>query len=117
MKIFIHIDGNDLADIADPVSAAITAWIKGCNCTAAPVNARDEQAGSWTLGLTIDTGKKAVLKQALEFLYGLAREYQQDFVVGFIDADTGTAHKVCYFGHEEGRPDITEIGNYLGLKR
>jgi hypothetical protein len=117
MKIFIHIDCPDPEDIAEPVATAIAAWVKDCGCTAQPVNEQDEESGGRTLGLTIDTGKKAVLKKALDFLYGIARQYQLDFVVGFIDADTGTAHKVCYFGHEEGRPDVSEIGSYLGLRR
>jgi hypothetical protein len=117
MKIFIYIDSPDLEDIAEPIEAAIIAWEKDCDCTAQPVNAQDEATGKWTLGMTLDTGKKAVLKKALDFLYGLAKEYQVDFAVGFIDADTGAAHKVCYFGQEEGRPDISEIGSYLGLRR
>jgi hypothetical protein len=117
MKIFIHIDGTDLEDIAEPVAAAIDAWVKDCNCSAAAVDELDGQTGARILGLIIDTGKKAMLKPALDFLYGIAREYQQEFVVGFIDADNGTAHKLCYFGHEEGRPDVNEIGSYLGLRR
>ena len=117
MKIFIYIDNADLEDIAPKVESAITTWVKDCDCTAEAVNTCDEETGDWALGMRIDTGKKAVLKKALDFLYGLAKEFEQDFAVGFIDADSGAAHKVCYFGHEEGRPDINEIGSYLGLKR
>lgn len=116
MKIFIHIDSPDPEEVAGPVATAITGWIEDCNCTAQLVNAQDEDSGELTLGLRIDTGKKAMLKKALDFLYGLAREQALDFAVGFID-DAGVAHKVCYFGNEEGRPDISEIGSYLGLRR
>ena len=117
MKIFITIDNTDLDDIAAEVEAAISAWVADCGCTAEAVNQLDEDTGEWLLGMRIDTGKKAVLKKALDFLHGLAKQYEQDFAVGFIDADSGAAHKVCYFGNEEGRPDISEIGSYLGLKR
>lgn len=117
MKIFLHIDSPELDDIAEPVATAISAWVQDCDCTAQPVNAEDEATGERTLGLNIDTGKKAVLKKALDFLYGLAKEHGVDFAVGYFDKDTGAAHKVCYFGDEEGRPDISEIGSYLGLRR
>ena len=117
MKIFIHIDNTDLDDIATDVEAAIAGWVKDCGCTAEAINQVDVETGEWVLGMRIDTGKKAVLKKALDFLYGLARTYEQDFAVGYIDADSGVAHKVCYFGNEEGRPDINEIGSYLGLRR
>jgi intein-encoded DNA endonuclease-like protein len=117
VKIFIHIDDHDLDDIAAAATAAIGAWVAGCDCVAQAVSEQDPQSGAWTLGLTIDTSRKAMLKKALDVLYGIAREYQRECVVGFIDAETGAAQKVCYFGHEEGRPDIDEIGSYLGLRR
>lgn len=117
MKIFLHSDSADLDDIAEPIAAAINAWVKDCGCTAQAVDERDQETGDRALGLTIDTGRKAVLKKALDFLYGIAKAYQLEFVVGFVDADTGALHKVCYFGHEEGRPDSSEIGSYLGLRR
>ena len=117
MKIFITIDNTDLDDIATEVEAAISAWVADCGCTAAAVNQLDEDTGERVLGMRIDTSKKAMLKKALDYLYGLAKEFEQDFAVGFIDADSGAAHKVCYFGNEEGRPDISEIGSYLGMKR
>jgi len=117
MKIFFHIDNAELADIAEPVQAAIVSWVQDCDCTAQVVCERDSDDEILVLGMTLDTGRKAVLGKALDFLQGLAGKYQVDFAVGFIDADSGRAHKVCYFGHEEGRPDIDEIGSYLGLRR
>ena len=117
MRIFIHIDDDELDDIAAAASAAIAAWVAGCDCVARLVSEQDPQSSAWTLGLTIDTSRKAVLKKALDAMYGIAREHQRECVVGFVDAETGRAQKVCYFGHEEGRPDIDEIGSYLGLRR
>lgn len=117
MKIFMHIDSPELDEIAPQVAAAIGDWIKDCGCTAEVVDSRDDDPADHTLGMQIDTGKKVMLKKALDFLYGLAREYEVDFVVGFVDTETGKTEKVCYFGHDEGRPDIDEIGSYLGLRR
>lgn len=117
MKIFMHIDSPELDEIAPQVAAAISDWIKDCGCTAELIDSIDDESGDHTLGMRIDTGKKLILKKALDFLYGIAQECKIDFVVGFIDAETDEAEKVCYFGHDEGRPDIDEIGTYLGLRR
>lgn len=117
MKIFMHIDSPELDEIAPQVTTAIGDWLTDCGCTAQLVNCIDDRSGAPAVGMRLDTGKKAVLKRALDFLYQLAQEHQIDFVVGFIDAKTGEAEKVCYFGHEEGRPDSDEIGSYLGLRR
>ncbi len=115
MRIFIHVDTPDMDAVAEPLVTAIGNWIAGCNCTAQVVD--DAAAsGERVVGLRIDTGKRAVLKTALDALHGLAQAHAIDFVVGYLD-DAGTAHKVCFFGNEEGRPDIAEIGSYLGLRR
>lgn len=116
MKIFIHIDSPGLDTEFETIRETITSWIAECGCTAQLVDERDEDGEVETLGLRIDTGKKAMLKKALDFLYGLAKEQSVDFAVGYLD-DAEQAHKVCYFGDEEGRPDISEIGSYLGLRR
>lgn len=118
MQIFIHIEDNpELDDIAGELVAAIATWVAGCNCTARVVDEGLSDSGARTVGLVIDTGKRAMLKPAVDFMYRLASSHEQECVVGYVDADSGAAHKVCYFGHEEGRPDIGEIGSYLGLRR
>lgn len=113
MKIFITVDAPDFDDVMAPMQAAMSSWVAQSSYNAQVLCDEDDD----TLGLTIETGKKATLKSALDFLYDLAKAHELDFAVGFIEAETGTAHKVCYFGYEEGRPDIAEIGSYLGLKR
>jgi len=115
MRISIVLDEPDLDEVAEPFETAISSWLNDCNCTAELVSA-DATAGQ-TVGLIINTSKKAVLKKALDFLYELAQTHKQEFVVGYIEAETEETQKVCYFGHEEGRPDVSEIGSYLGLKR
>lgn len=117
MKIFMYIDSTDLDEIVEPVTEAVSAWIKDCGCSAELVDVASDETGDHTLGMHLDTSRKAMLKKALDFLYGIAGQHHVDFVIGFIDANSGEAEKVCYFGHEEGRPDIDEIGSYLGLRR
>lgn len=123
MKIYLYIDGADLNEIGAPVAEAISDWLANTGSKAQLVNrgpedgANQTRVGDWDLGLTIETGKKADLKAPLAFLYELARQQECDFVVGIYDAQTGQPENVCYFGHEEGRPDLFEIASYLGLKR
>jgi hypothetical protein len=53
------------------------------------------------------------LKIPINFLYQLARQQKIDFELGIAESDQFEA--ICYFGHEEGRPDIFEMALYLGL--
>ena len=81
------------------------------NTTACLVNHLEDKK----FGVTITIDKKLQLKQPLNFLYGIAKKYKIDFVIGIVCGDTGKMEDVCYFGHEEGRPDMYEIAMYLGL--
>lgn len=123
MKIYLYIDADDLDDIAEPMGRAISDWLTENEGKSRFINRRrgeapeQENVTDWDLGLLIETGRRADLKAPLAFLYDLAKQYECDFVVGFFDATTGRAEKVCYFGNEEGRPDHFEIASYLGLKR
>ena len=123
MKIYLYVEAEALDEIAAPLSRDISEWLAGNDGKARLVNrqrgetAEEAPVADWDLGLLMETGKRADLKAPLAFLYGLARQYECDFVVGFFDAETGRPEKVCYFGHEEGRPDHFEIASYLGLKR
>lgn len=66
------------------------------------------------LGIQIEVKKKQYLKEPLNFLYDLAKNEKCEFVIGFFEED-GAREDVCYFGYEEGRPDLYEIANYVGL--
>lgn len=120
MKLYFYIDGSDLEDIAEPVATALAEWIGETNDKITLVNHRAEENAAkpyalpdWDLGIHLTVKSKTELKDPLAFLYGIAKQYKRDFVIGMIDPKTGEHEDVCYFGNEEGRPDLYEIANYL----
>ena len=123
MDLYIYFCDSDLEEIADPVESALSEWVASGNEKVIAVNQRDietvelgeEDLPDWDLGINISIKKTYQLKEPLNFMYSLAKKYKRDCVIGFVDADTGIAEDVCYFGNEEGRPDMHEIGSYLGL--
>lgn len=128
MKIYLYIDNEDLDEIAEPIEQAITEWLASGEVNAkwvrlvnlAPDSEEEpeqQRVNDWDLGLVMETNKKIYLKEPLNFLNGLAKEHEQEFVVGHFDDETGEPENVCYFGFEEGRPDLHEIGSYLGLEK
>ncbi len=68
----------------------------------------------WRIGIQVSLNKKKFLQEPLNFLNSVAKQHKIDFVVGFIE--NGEAEDICYFGHHEGKPDLFEVGTYLGLK-
>jgi porphobilinogen deaminase len=113
MNIYIYMVGDDLDEVVSDVSSDISAWllehtsvratlvylIKGCEIT---------------VGIHAEINNKRHLKKPLKFLYSLAKTHEKDFVIGEIKA-SGEHQDVCFFGFEEGRPDESEIENYLDL--
>lgn len=122
MKIYLYLDSDDVDEIsvvAELLVTDVNVWLKESQSIAVLVNAQDEPGtrSDWDLGLTIDTNKKAVLAKPLSFLYGLAKTYKQEFVVGIHDEGNASYENICYFGHEEGKPDVAEVACYLGLSK
>lgn len=126
MKIYIYVDNDDLTDIVEPFEQAMKDFVESSKfpedrCRFVHLDQDDgespDRVTDWDLGLVLDTNKKFDLKEPLNFLNRLAKEHEQEFVVGHFDEDTGEPESVCYFGYEEGRPDLFEIGSYLGLKK
>ena len=113
MKIYMLAEHDELHEIAESLAEQIATW-------------HGEQSGNIELvspseddpevGIIIETSKKFALKDPVNFLYQLAKENKAELVVG-IQQDDGSRENICFFGYEEGRPDINEIGQYLGLKR
>lgn len=111
MELYIYIEADELEDIAEPMVDAITPWIGNNNEKTRLVNRLEDGQ----VGVNMTVTSKNGLKKPLIFLYDLAKEYKCDFVVGILTPETGDMEDVCYFGHEEGRPDMFEMGCYLGL--
>jgi hypothetical protein len=126
MKLHIYIDDTHIEpsrwkEILKPLSTAMADWVNAHQQNAellmpsTPEQAEDKTNAENT-GICILIKSKYHLKEPLNFLYGLAKDYKCEFAIAMVDADSGTAEDVCYFGHEEGRPDMFEIANYLELE-
>ena len=121
MKIYIFVDGPEADDSAEPISQEITLWVeqrekKHPLITSVNKNDNDDALPTIVLGLELETTNKDDLKEPLNFLYRVAKNHQVEFVVGSIEQNSGKRTPICYFGHEEGRPDLFEIAHYVGLK-
>lgn len=112
-NIFIQVESEDLQDIGTPIKEAIAVWVEEKDTGAHLLDERDGDLYR-ALGINIQVRKKAGLKEPLRFLYSLAQEHKCDFVLGVYDGDA--KEEICYFGVEEGKPDVFEIANYVGLQ-
>jgi hypothetical protein len=124
MELKIYIDNSDLdtsrlKEIFFPVQSLISDWISeqklaitslSNQIPSAEIDLANEQ-----LGMHIQVKSQFKLKEPLNFLYKIAKTYKCEFVIAMVDSDSGELEEVCYFGHEEGRPDLFEIANYLSL--
>ena len=124
MELKIYIDNSDLEtsrlkEIFLPIQSLISGWISEQKLTITPLSnltPNDEtDLADEKLGIHIQVKSKFKLKEPLNFLYKIAKTYKCEFVIGMVDSDSGDLEEVCYFGHEEGRPDLFEIANYLSL--
>ncbi len=136
MKLYIQLEHDDETKAATVtgLNSAIEAWLPEAGTKATQILApnmdaieADAEEGIEEdleeyleetvadVGLYIEVKRRAELKTPLNFLYTLAKKHKVEFVVGIIDDKTGEQEDVCFFGHEEGKPDAFEISNYLGL--
>ncbi len=123
MDIYIYIDGSDLEEIADGISSSIESWLSESKAQAVLVNQISEpdetmcnkDLPDWELGINIKICKGKELKGPLNFLYGLAKEYKRDFVLGIFSSETQVTEDICFFGNEDGKPDVNEISSYIGI--
>ena len=116
MKIYFLLDDEEPSSVADQLMTAIDAWLKTEQLAIEVIDDRPEDSSEWLLGLQFECKRKAIMKQPLEFLFKLAKKMEREFVIGIYDK-SGARENVCYFGYEEGCPDINEVAMYLGLKR
>lgn len=115
MQIYCLIDSHDFDEDVSPhietIETAITDWLTESRSSAKLFKDLDAEQ----LGITIDTNKKLTLKKPIDCLNTIAQNHKFDCVVGFVAGDK--REDVCYFGFEEGAPNIGEIANYLGLDK
>jgi len=117
MNLYVLLDHDEPQALADDLMAHINNWLRDSELDAKALDIRSENSNEWQLGVQFECQRKMVLKQPLDFLFKLAKKMECEFVIGCYDKASGNREDVCYFGYEEGRPDMDEVGIYLGLKR
>lgn len=121
MELHVYVDNSDLElsrleEITQPICNAMSDWINTQKLPAQLLSEPSQlDAGEGQLGLSIHVKSKYKLKEPLNFLYTLAKKYKCEFVISQVCPDSGAVEDVCYFGFEEGRPDLFEVANYLSL--
>ena len=117
MHIYCLIDSHDFEDEfaphLGPIETAINDWLTESRSSA--ILYKDIEGKKPFIGLLIETNRKLTLKKPIECLYVLSQKYTLECVIGLLKNDD--RDDVCYFGAEEGEPDINEIANYLGLDK
>ncbi|MFT5718259.1 MAG: hypothetical protein ACI9T7_002466 [Oleiphilaceae bacterium] len=120
MHLHIYIDAanleeGDLNKMHAPVSESISDWVGGTKKNMQLLSQLSETGDTLKLGMSLEIKSKFKLKDPLNFLYTLAKEHKCEFAIAIISTNTGDSEDICYFGFEEGRPDLFEIANYLDL--
>ena len=117
MELYINTISDDIDEVAEPIKATLEAWIEAQEREYQVDYQCDDDLPleDWIVGMRFAAKNQRHLKAPLKFLEGVAKEFKVDFVVGIYDNATGQREDVCYFGHEEGRADMFEMSNYLGL--
>ncbi len=64
-------------------------------------------------GLQLALSEKNQLKEPLNQLHRFAQKAKCDFVIGLVASDGSPLEEICFFGHNEGKPDVFEIYCYL----
>lgn len=125
MDLIIYLDGSDLEpeqnkEISLQLDNDISDWItkgqKNTYSLAAEIKQSEAVPKEKSkTGIRLQLKSKYKLKEPLNFLHAQAKKHKCEFVVAQFYPETGDIEDVCYFGYEEGRPDLHEIANYLSL--
>ena len=120
MHLHIYIDdteleAGDLNKMLNPVSESISSWIGENKKYVQLLSQESEEGDVLKLGVSLQIKSKFKLKDPLNFLYTLAKDFKCEFAIAIADPNTGESEDVCYFGFEEGKPDLFEIANYLDI--
>lgn len=91
--------------------AELAEWLSTADAKHQPLNEDDR------IGIYTSARKSKQLQTPLNFLYNVAKNNKVEFAIAMMDDDNGDTEwqEVCFFGYEEGQPDIFEIGCYLGF--
>ena len=119
MNLYLFAEHDDLADFAQDLLTDIQQWAEPKTTIHALFRDDDTEQNAtghrtMDVGIEFSVSKTQKLKEPLNFFNTLAKKYKCDFVVGTIEEERYS--DVCYFGFEEGRPDMFEIANYVGLE-
>jgi len=120
MDLYMLAEHDELYEFAEDLHKELCAWAdaktsiqvvyRSDELDAAPYSDREIELG---IEFAFNPNKTQKLKEPLNTLNDLAKKHKCDFSVGIIDE--GKRTDVCFFGFEEGRPDMFEIANYLSL--
>jgi hypothetical protein len=125
MNLYMLAESEDLAELESDISASLKTWLAGrdgisfvnhrveCDAGDNLQNSVQNSERQWELGIKLIANSKVELKEPLRFLYAVAKHNKCEFVVGIIHEHE--KEDICYFGNEEGRPDMHEVAMYLGL--
>ena len=123
IDIYIYIDGSDLQDVEDGISESINHWLGETKFQAKLINYRyprtpdlePDDLEDWNLGVNVKLNSATQLKVIAEYLYLLAKQFKRDFVVGYVENDSGVTEDITFFGYECGKPKIQEICKFLDI--
>ena len=100
---------RNLADL----QAALQAYVDANEVATLIDDCESEECEDWVLGISLPVKKKIQLKEPVNLLNHLAKQYHIDCEVGSIEDDQ--RDPVSYFGKREGVGDAFLIAEYLGL--
>jgi len=118
MNLYMLAEHDDLDDFAEALYQELQVWAEPKTTMQAVYRHDEAEQPSLSkrpieVGLELTISKAQKLKDPLNQLYDFAKKYKCDFSVGIIEE--AKRSDVCFFGFEEGRPDMFEIANYLEL--
>ncbi|WP_273285946.1 hypothetical protein [Reinekea forsetii] len=118
MHLYMLAEQDDLDDFAEALFQELQIWAEPKTTIEAIYRHEEAEQASLSkraieVGIELTISKAQKLKEPLNQLYDFAKKYKCDFSVGIIEDDKRS--DVCFFGFEEGRPDMFEIANYLEL--
>ena len=114
MKLYIYAESDELEKIRPKLYEAINQWLEDDTNKVEATAVNEDEEGS--IGIHLQVKKPVHLKEPLNFLQRQAKSLKCDFVLGCWSEDDQDREDICFFGHEEGKPDMFEIACYIGLE-